>query len=176
MKSKSLMLLLTSVAWLAAVQAAAPGEKVIDHVSRRVVKIFGAGGIRGLHAYSTGFLVSPQGHLVTVWSHVLIDQSVTVSGKTIRMEFLRSVFYSDRTLASVTTGQFHVTERGSRLHIRIQLQDAIEAGRRATIQARFSSLFNAHVPAVVRVVPYFDFRDALSVDYERKFHHRMREA
>lgn len=59
-------------------QAAASPERVIDRVSRRVVKIFGAGGIRGLHAYSTGFLVSPQGHLVTVWSHVLIEQSVTV--------------------------------------------------------------------------------------------------
>jgi serine protease Do len=59
-------------------RAAEPAEKVIDHVSRRVAKIFGAGGIRGLHAYSTGFLVSPTGHLVTVWSHVLDDQAVTV--------------------------------------------------------------------------------------------------
>ncbi len=58
--------------------AAEPGERAIDHVSRRVAKIFGAGGIRGLHAYSTGFLVSPQGHIVTVWSHVLDDQVVTV--------------------------------------------------------------------------------------------------
>jgi serine protease Do len=58
--------------------AAETGEPVISRVSRRVVKIFGAGGIRGLHAYSTGFLVSHKGHLVTVWSHVLDDQSVTV--------------------------------------------------------------------------------------------------
>jgi serine protease Do len=61
-----------------AVRAAEPNEKVIDHVSRRVVKIFGAGGIRGLYAYSTGFLISPRGHIVTVWSHVLDDQAVTV--------------------------------------------------------------------------------------------------
>src|SRR5258708_7584997 len=61
-----------------AARAAEPGEKVIDHVSRRVAKIFGAGGLRGLYAYSTGFLVSPQGHIVTVWSHVLDDQAVTV--------------------------------------------------------------------------------------------------
>ncbi|MSR56138.1 MAG: PDZ domain-containing protein [Planctomycetaceae bacterium] len=60
------------------VYAADGPERAIERVSRRVVKIFGAGGIRGLHAYSTGFLVSPQGHLVTVWSHVLDDQSVTV--------------------------------------------------------------------------------------------------
>ncbi|MBS0266591.1 MAG: serine protease, partial [Planctomycetes bacterium] len=61
-----------------AVPAAENGERVVDQVSRRVVKIFGAGGIRGLYAYSTGFLVSPQGHVVTVWSHVLDDQAVTV--------------------------------------------------------------------------------------------------
>jgi hypothetical protein len=100
-------------------------------------------------------------------------QAVTVNGKTIRMEFLRSVLYSDHALASATTGQFHATVRGGRLHIRIQLQSASEPARRTTIQARFSSLFNRHVPAVVRAVPYFDFRGALSVDYERKFGHKV---
>jgi phenylacetate-CoA ligase len=104
------------------------------------------------------------------------DQSVTVSGKTIRMELLRAVLYSDPVLASLTTGQFQATTRGGRLHLRIQLQADTELGRKAPIQAQFSSLFNRHLPAVVRAVPYFDFRDALSVDYERKFNHRVREA
>ncbi|HEU4694332.1 MAG TPA: hypothetical protein VFS23_38455 [Vicinamibacterales bacterium] len=99
------------------------------------------------------------------------DQSVTVAGKTVRMEFLRSLLYSERTLASTTTGQFHVTVHGGRLRLRIQLQATIEPRRRATIQAQWSSLFNRHVPAAVSAVPYFDFRDALSVDYERKFRH-----
>ncbi len=71
--------LFVAATWSASpAEAAGATERVIDRVSRRVVKIFGAGGIRGLHAYSTGFLVSPQGHLVTVWNHVLIEQSVTV--------------------------------------------------------------------------------------------------
>jgi serine protease Do len=64
--------------WAGSACAAEVPERAIDRVSRRVVKIFGAGGIRGLHAYSSGFLVSPKGHLVTVWSHVLDDQSVSV--------------------------------------------------------------------------------------------------
>jgi serine protease Do len=59
-------------------RAVEPAERAIDHVGRRVVKIFGAGGLRGLHAYSTGFVVSPKGHIVTVWSHVLDDESVAV--------------------------------------------------------------------------------------------------
>ena len=32
----------------------------------------------GVAFYSTGFLVSAQGHIVTVWSHVLDDQGVSV--------------------------------------------------------------------------------------------------
>jgi phenylacetate-CoA ligase len=103
------------------------------------------------------------------------DQAVTVKGKTIRMEFLRALLYSDPILASATTGQFHATARGGRLLVSIQLQAAIEPGRRVPLQSRFSALFNRHVPAVVRAVPYFGFRDALSVDYERKFQHRIRE-
>lgn len=101
------------------------------------------------------------------------DQSLTVKGKTVRMEFLRSVLYSDRKLAAATTGQFTATTRAGRLHIRIQLQAATAPERIATHQSQFSSLFKRHVPAVVRAVPYFDFREALSVDYERKFQHKV---
>ena len=89
------------------------------------------------------------------------------------MEFLRSLVDSEGGSASTTTGQFHVKARGGRLHLRIQLQATVEPRQRATIQAQWSSLFNRHFPAVVRAVPYFDFRDALSVDYERKFQHKV---
>lgn len=53
-------------------------QEAIDHVLPRMVKIYGAGGLRGLHAYSTGFVVSPEGHIVTVWNHVLDAPEVTV--------------------------------------------------------------------------------------------------
>jgi len=38
---------------------------------KRVVKIYGAGGIAGLEAYQSGILVSPDGHIATTWSYVL---------------------------------------------------------------------------------------------------------
>jgi serine protease Do len=38
---------------------------------RRVVKIYGAGGLSGLEAYQSGFIVSPEGHIATAWSYVL---------------------------------------------------------------------------------------------------------
>ena len=44
----------------------------------RIVKIYGAGGLRNLVAYGTGILVSPEGHVATVWSHVLDSDQVTV--------------------------------------------------------------------------------------------------
>lgn len=44
----------------------------------KVVKIFGAGGIKQLYSYSTGFLVSAEGHIVTVWSTVLDGDIVNV--------------------------------------------------------------------------------------------------
>ncbi len=43
-----------------------------------MVKIFGAGGIQRLQGYCSGFVVSPTGHIVTVWSHVLDEGEVTV--------------------------------------------------------------------------------------------------
>ncbi len=38
---------------------------------RKVVKVYGAGGLSGLEAYQSGFLVSPEGHVATAWSYVL---------------------------------------------------------------------------------------------------------
>jgi serine protease Do len=60
--------------------AALPGppNEVIERTLSKVVKIFGAGGLRNLEAYGSGFLVSPQGHVVTVWNHVLDNGEVSV--------------------------------------------------------------------------------------------------
>ena len=51
-------------------------EETIAGAARRVVKLYGAGGVRGLEAYQTGILVSPGGHIVTVLSTVLDSDSI----------------------------------------------------------------------------------------------------
>jgi phenylacetate-CoA ligase len=104
------------------------------------------------------------------------DRAVTVAGGAVRMELLRAALYSNRALAALTTGQFTATLRRGRLHLRVQLQAAVEPGRTSSIQARLSALFNRHVPASVRAVRYFDFHEAVAVDYERKFNHRVHDA
>jgi len=53
-------------------------RKTIDATMPRIVKIFGSGGVRGLHAYGTGFFVSKEGHIATIWNHVLDSDEVTV--------------------------------------------------------------------------------------------------
>ncbi len=58
-----------------AAQSFAP---VISVVQPKIVKIYGAGGGRGLEAYQSGFLISSDGHVLTVWSYVLDTDLVTV--------------------------------------------------------------------------------------------------
>ncbi|MDP6443778.1 MAG: S1C family serine protease [Pirellulaceae bacterium] len=44
---------------------------VVEGVQPRIVKIYGAGGLKGLEAYQSGFLISSEGHVLTVFSYVL---------------------------------------------------------------------------------------------------------
>ena len=53
-------------------------SQTIATASPKVVKIFGAGGSKNLYAYGSGFLISPQGHIITVWSHILDSDTVSV--------------------------------------------------------------------------------------------------
>jgi serine protease Do len=56
-------------------RAATPGETIAG-AARGVVKVYGAGGVRGLEAYQTGILVTPAGHVVTVLSTVLDSDTI----------------------------------------------------------------------------------------------------
>jgi S1-C subfamily serine protease len=69
-----LILAAAQMAWA----AGKPIAEVIDQVQPRIVKIFGAGGFRGLEGYQSGMIVSPEGHILTVWSHVLDADTATV--------------------------------------------------------------------------------------------------
>jgi len=51
---------------------------VMDEVQPKMVKIYGAGGFRGLESYQSGFLVSDDGFIATVWSTVLDTDPIIV--------------------------------------------------------------------------------------------------
>ncbi|HEY2825961.1 MAG TPA: S1C family serine protease, partial [Pirellulales bacterium] len=52
---------------------------VIRDAQRKTVKIYGAGGVRGLDAYQSGCLISPDGYVLTIFSHVLDSDTITVT-------------------------------------------------------------------------------------------------
>ncbi len=52
---------------------------VIEQVQSKIVKIYGAGGFRGMEAYQSGFLISAEGHVLTVHSYVLDTDYITAT-------------------------------------------------------------------------------------------------
>jgi len=73
--------LLVLVGWscsLGSMAAAAPVTKAVTSVQPMIVKVYGAGGLRGLEAYQSGILISDDGHVLTTWSYVLDTDEVTV--------------------------------------------------------------------------------------------------
>ncbi|HEY1380020.1 MAG TPA: trypsin-like peptidase domain-containing protein, partial [Gemmataceae bacterium] len=63
--------LIGAVAVAAPAAAQAPFHDVSKQVNRKLVKVFGSGGFRGLVAYGTGVVVSPDGYVLTAASHLL---------------------------------------------------------------------------------------------------------
>ncbi|MBN2473013.1 MAG: serine protease [Pirellulales bacterium] len=75
-----LVLLAAPLALPAAADSGAPGNRAlgrssiaetITQVQPKIVKIYGAGGFRGMEGYQSGMLISPEGHILTVYSYVL---------------------------------------------------------------------------------------------------------
>jgi serine protease Do len=52
--------------------------KVADEVNQKLVKVFGSGGFRGVPHYGTGFVVSPDGYILTASSVMLDTQQLRV--------------------------------------------------------------------------------------------------
>jgi serine protease Do len=58
--------------------AAESPQATIAAAARSVVKIYGAGGLRGLEAYQSGILVAPEGVILTAASTVLDSETIDV--------------------------------------------------------------------------------------------------
>ncbi len=68
-------------------------QETIRTAQTKVVKIFGAGGLRQLEAYQSGILISPEGHVLTALSYVLDTDDLAVilhDGRKWQAEFLGS--------------------------------------------------------------------------------------
>lgn len=81
MKLASRLLLFVTLTCVttASLSAATSFSGMLGNVLPRMVKIYGAGGVRGLEPYQSGFLISAEGHVLTAWSYVLDTDLVKVT-------------------------------------------------------------------------------------------------
>ncbi len=124
--------------WLLSLDAASlraqSSQQAILDVLPKVVKIFGAGGVRGLEHYGSGFLVSSEGHIVTVWSHVLDSDVITVvldDGRRFSAEVLGAEPQKDVAVIKIDAEQLPYFD----------LSEATQAGPGTRVLA-FSNVFN----------------------------------
>lgn len=85
-------ILLISILLTAVTTYAASPADTVAAVQPKIVKLFGAGGIRGLEGYQTGILISDDGRILTAWSHVLDD------------EYLKAVLFDGRHYDATLVG------------------------------------------------------------------------
>ncbi|HZZ27721.1 MAG TPA: S1C family serine protease [Pirellulales bacterium] len=52
---------------------------IVRDAQHKTVKIYGAGGLRQLESYQSGFLISADGYVLTVFSHVLDSDTITIT-------------------------------------------------------------------------------------------------
>src|SRR5438270_4022157 len=62
----------------AALRAQQSFSSTAADVNKKMVKLFGAGGFKGLPSYGTGILVSAKGHILTCNNHILSSADVRV--------------------------------------------------------------------------------------------------
>ncbi len=67
--------------WLMLASVASAGSigQTINATQPRIVKVYGAGGFRGLEAYQSGMLISTEGHILTARSTVLETDYIRVT-------------------------------------------------------------------------------------------------
>lgn len=70
------LLLLAAFASVGSAQQSWTGPAI--NVNKKMVKLFGIGGLKGLPSYGTGILVSPNGHIITVNNHILNTPGILV--------------------------------------------------------------------------------------------------
>ncbi len=110
---------------------------VVHRVQPQMVKIYGAGGARGLEAYQSGFVISPEGHILTVWSYVLDT------------EFITAVLDDGRRFQAELVGadprvEIAVLKVDAEDLPHFNLDDAVDLAAGARVLA-FSNLFNVAV-------------------------------
>jgi len=111
-------------------------ERQIDQPASSVVKLFGA-GLGNLDSYGSGTLVSPEGHVVTVWNHLVNSgylTAVTSDGQRYQLKVVG-------TSAKHDLAVLQLEHDGNQLFPCIDLGDALRPVAGSEVRA-FSNMFH----------------------------------
>ncbi len=75
---RQLLAIVTVVLLAGWIRAQDPFKDTAAEVNKKMVKVYGSGGFRGLPAYGTGILISPKGMILTSANHLLDTQDLRV--------------------------------------------------------------------------------------------------
>ncbi|MGD9634791.1 MAG: S1C family serine protease [Pirellulales bacterium] len=121
--------------WSRAATAGDSLAAIARDVRPKVVKIYGAGGMRGLEAYQSGMLVSAEGHVLTAWSYVLDSDDVAVvldDGRRYTAEYIGSDPLTEVAVLKIDAGKEKLP------HFNLRESPAVDVGVRVLA---FSNLF-----------------------------------
>ncbi len=79
LNTKRFAAILFTLLFLASSASAQSVPAVVRAAQAKQVKLYGAGGFQGLEAYQSGFLISDEGHILTVYSYVLDSNYITAT-------------------------------------------------------------------------------------------------
>lgn len=136
--NRRLLLLVAGLSLVLSGRAAAAGESlsaIARDVRPKMVKIYGAGGMRGLEAYQSGMLVSAEGHVLTAWSYVLDSDDVAVvldDGRRYTAEFVGSDPLTEVAVLKIDAGKEQLP------HFSFRESPTVDVGARVLA---FSNLF-----------------------------------
>jgi serine protease Do len=116
--------------------------KVADQVNSKLAKVFGSGGLKGLPSYGTGVVISPDGYILTVYSHLLDTRDLRVhmsDGSRYHAKVVATEPELDVALIKVGDDKTKVED--------LPYFDVIEAGKKPLVDAgtgvlAFSNQFN----------------------------------
>jgi serine protease Do len=123
--------LLTAAALLVTVAPTRADEsfaKISDQVNQKLVKLFGAGGIRGLASYGTGVVVSPDGYVLTAASHILDTPDL-------RVHLWDGTRYNAKVVAIEPELDVALVKIDSKEKLELAYFDVAEAAKRPTAEA-----------------------------------------
>jgi serine protease Do len=97
-------------------------DDLVDRVQEKMVKIFGAGGARGLESYQSGFWIGKEGLILTSWSTVLDVSKLRVvahDGRKVDAEILSFDPSTELALLKVGESQIEGFDIDSKSSVRV---------------------------------------------------------